>query len=79
MITKDNNNQIITKPVAQKSIEDIVKITLQNNNHFIIPSDNISKNPAHQLWLVIKSTPSKKYKIKEGDIVRIGKQKVKVK
>lgn len=31
------------------------------------------------MWLVVKSTPSGKYRLKEGDIIRIGKQKIKVK
>ena len=34
---------------------------------------------ANQIWLAVKSTPSRKYKLKEGDILRIGNQKVKVK
>ena len=43
------------------------------------PCQNVEKMSAYQLWLVVKSTPSQKYKLKEGDILRIGKQKVKVK
>jgi hypothetical protein len=38
-----------------------------------------TKVPSNQLWLVVKSTPSKKYKLKEGDLLRIGKMKIKVK
>ena len=32
-----------------------------------------------QPWVVVKSLPKKGYVLKEGDILRIGKQKVKVK
>lgn len=34
---------------------------------------------ANQIWLAVKSTPSNKYKLKEGDMLRIGNQKIKVK
>lgn len=47
--------------------------------YILSPSLNTSRLTSNQLWLVVKSTPSKKYKLKEGDILRIGKQKVKVK
>lgn len=45
----------------------------------ISPAENLSRLTSHQLWLVIKSTPSQKYQLKEGDLLRIGKQKIKVK
>lgn len=45
----------------------------------IMPSMNSSKLIANQMWLVVKSTPSKKYRLKEGDIMRVGKLKIKVK
>jgi hypothetical protein len=45
--------------------------------HFNIVSKN-SKSK-QQPWIVVKSLPSKKYVIKEGDMLRIGKQKVRVK
>lgn len=32
-----------------------------------------------QPWIVVKSLPSRKYVIKEGDMLRIGKQRVRVK
>lgn len=32
-----------------------------------------------QPWIVVKSLPSKRYVIKEGDMLRIGKQRVRVK
>jgi hypothetical protein len=40
--------------------------------------NKISKTK-QQPWLVVKSLPSKKYAVKEGDMLRIGKQKVRVK
>ena len=33
----------------------------------------------NQPWLVVKSLPKKGYVLKEGDIIRIGKQKVRIK
>lgn len=47
--------------------------------YFVEPSLNVQKLTAYQVWLAVKSTPSHKYKLKEGDIIRIGNQKVKVK
>ena len=47
--------------------------------YVLTPCINTSKLTANQLWLIVKTTPSKKYKLKEGDIMRIGKQRVKVK
>lgn len=47
--------------------------------YFVEPSLNVQKLTAFQVWLAVKSTPSRKYKLKEGDIIRIGNQKVKVK
>jgi hypothetical protein len=45
--------------------------------HFNIVSKNGKSK--QQPWIVVKSLPSKKYVIKEGDMLRIGKQKVRVK
>jgi predicted HTH transcriptional regulator len=45
--------------------------------HFNIVSK--STKSKQQPWIVVKSLPSKKYAIKEGDMLRIGKQKVRVK
>lgn len=47
------------------------------STHFNIVSKNTKSK--QQPWIVVKSLPSKKYVIKEGDMLRIGKQKVRVK
>lgn len=39
----------------------------------------MEKLASNQIWLAVKSLPSHKYRLKEGDILRIGNQKVKVK
>ena len=57
--------------------EALIDFTYETNNNFNIRSV-ASKNRQHP-WLVIKSLPSKKYPVKEGDMLRIGKQKVRVK
>lgn len=57
----------------------IIKLTNKNGMYFVEPSLNVQKLTAFQVWLAVKSTPSRKYKLKEGDIIRIGNQKVKVK
>ena len=63
-----------------ENLNSIVKLEQQKNNWFLFtPCDNLSKLTSHQIWVVVKSTPSRKYQLKEGDMIKIGKQKIKVK
>ena len=73
------DSKIVTKKLHEHSPHDLLRIMLQNKHPILEPCENVQKLSANQLWLVVKSTPSQKYRLKEGDIIRIGKQKVKVK
>lgn len=58
----------------------MAKVEEQKNKWFLFtPCDNPSKLTSQQMWVVVKSTPSKKYQLKEGDLIKIGKQKIKIK
>ena len=63
--------------IPKEQTEAVVDFTQEKTEEFGIKS-RPSKNRQHP-WLVVKSLPSKKYAIKEGDMLRVGKQKVRVK
>ena len=50
-----------------------------NEEEFYYTFASRNAKQKQQPWIVIKSLPLKRYVIKEGDMLRIGKQKVRVK
>lgn len=54
----------------------MLRLTKHNNFYMIEPPINYALT---QIWVAVKSLPNQRYKLKEGDILRIAKQFVKVK
>lgn len=57
----------------------MIQVIESKSGYLIQPNPNVEKLVSNQLWLAVRSLPSQRYPLKEGDTFRIGTLRVKVK
>lgn len=76
----DEKMEKLTKGLAEHHKNSIFRLIRSDNYYQIVPIVYEEKAELIQkpLWLVVRSLPSRSYSIRERDIIKLGKQKLKV-